>query len=58
MRSCICSDMREMGRTAGLLDEVHCRLVDATWLERDDLLESLEQMRRGEGRVFATAESG
>lgn len=47
-----------MGRTAGLLDEVHRRLVDATWLERDDLVESLEQMRRGEGRVIATADSG
>lgn len=51
-------DMRELGQTAGLLDEVHRRLVDGTWLERDDLIESIEQMRRGEGRVIATAESG
>lgn len=43
------ADMRRAGRTAGLLDEVHRRLVDATWLERDDLAESLEQMRSGEG---------
>ena len=43
------ADLRVAGRTTGLLDEVHRRLVDATWLERDDLAESLEQMRRGEG---------
>jgi|BarGraNGADG00212_1021973.scaffolds.fasta_scaffold16503_5 DNA-binding transcriptional MerR regulator len=42
-------DIRAAGETHGLLDEVHRRLVDATWLERDDLTESLEQMRRGEG---------
>jgi len=42
-------DLRAAGKTVGLLDEVHRRLVDATWLERDDLTESLEQMRRGEG---------
>lgn len=43
------ADLRGAGRTAGLLDEVHRRLVDATWLERDDLAESLQQMHRGEG---------
>lgn len=43
------SDLRRAGQTVGLLDEVHRRLVDSTWLERDDLVESLEQMRRGEG---------
>ena len=42
-------DLRAAGKTVVLLDEVHRRLVDATWLERDDLTESLEQMRRGEG---------
>lgn len=42
-------DLRAAGKTAGLLDEVHRRLVDATWLEREDLAESLEQMRRSEG---------
>lgn len=42
-------DLRAAGKTVGLLDEVHRRLVDATWLKRDDLTESLEQMRRGEG---------
>lgn len=44
-------DLRAAGKTAGLLDEVYRRLVDATWLEREDLTESLEQMRRGEGVV-------
>lgn len=48
-------DLRAAGTTKGLLDEVHCRLVDATWLERDDLQESLAQMRRGEGRVITSA---
>jgi DNA-binding transcriptional MerR regulator len=42
-------DLRATGKTVGLLDEVHRRLVDATWLDRDDLAESLEEMRRGEG---------
>jgi hypothetical protein len=42
-------DLRAAGKTAGLLDEVHRRLVDATWLNREDLAESLEQMRRGQG---------
>ncbi|HVF04321.1 MAG TPA: MerR family transcriptional regulator [Frankiaceae bacterium] len=44
-------DLREAGKTTGLLDEVYRRLVDATWLERSDLTESLAQMRRREGRV-------
>jgi len=43
------NDLRAAGKTHGLLDEVHRRLVDATWLDREDLTESLEQMRRGEG---------
>jgi DNA-binding transcriptional MerR regulator len=47
-------DLRAAGNTKGLLDEVYHRLVDATWLERDDLQESLAQMRRGEGRVIAS----
>ena len=47
-------DLRDAGATSGLLDEVHRRLVDATWLDRADLAESLEQMRRGEGDVIAS----
>lgn len=50
-------ELRTAGRTRGLLDEVHRRLVDATWLERDDLAESLEQMRRGEGTTRVTRSS-
>lgn len=42
-------DLRAAGKTVGLLDELHRRLVDTTWLERDDLTESLQQLRRGEG---------
>jgi len=38
----------------GLLEEVHRRLVDATWLDRTDLRESLHQMQRGESHVIAT----
>lgn len=47
----VVASLRAAGKVAGLLDEVHRRLVDETWLDRDDLAESLEQMRRGEGTV-------
>jgi hypothetical protein len=40
--------LRAAGKTVGLLDEVHRRLVEAGRLERDDLTES-PQVRRGEG---------
>jgi DNA-binding transcriptional MerR regulator len=50
------TDLREAGRTTGLLDEVYRRLVDATWLDRDDLTDSLAQMRRREGRVSVPEE--
>ena len=49
------SDLRAAGANAGLLDEVHRRLADASWLDRADLAESLEQMRRGEGHVIVEA---
>jgi DNA-binding transcriptional MerR regulator len=45
-------DLREAGKTRGLLDEVWRRLSDQALLERTDLQESLAQMRRGEGRVL------
>ena len=48
-------DLRAAGATVGLLDEVHRRLVDASWLDRADLTESTGQMQRGEGRVIAPA---
>jgi hypothetical protein len=48
----ILRDVRSLGKDRDLLDEVWRRLSDATLLERDDLRESLNQMRRGEGRVL------
>ncbi|MCK2237575.1 MULTISPECIES: hypothetical protein [unclassified Crossiella] len=44
-------DLRQAGRSRGLLDEVHRRLSDQALLDRLDLAESLAQMNRGEGRV-------
>jgi hypothetical protein len=44
-------ELKATGRHRGLLDEVYHRLADAALLERGDLHLSLEQMRRGEGRV-------
>lgn len=48
------SDLRRAGKNRGLLDEVHRRLSDQSLLERTDLVTSLEQMHRGEGRVVRT----
>jgi DNA-binding transcriptional MerR regulator len=48
----ILRDLREVGKDRDLLDEVWRRLSDAALLERRDLQESIEQMRRGEGRVL------
>lgn len=45
------SDLRRAGKNRGLLDEVHRRLCDQSLLDRSDLATSLEEMRRGEGRV-------
>jgi hypothetical protein len=44
-------DLRSAGKTRGLLDEVYRRLADAALAERVDLAESMDQMRRGKGRV-------
>lgn len=41
-------DLREAGKTTGLLDEVYRRLSDAGWLDNTDLGESLRAMERGE----------
>jgi hypothetical protein len=48
----IVRDLRALGRDRDLLDEVWRRLSDAALLERPDLRESIEQMRRGEGHVL------
>jgi DNA-binding transcriptional MerR regulator len=45
-------ELRAVGKDRDLLDEVWRRLSDETLLERKDLTESLDQMRRGEGRVL------
>ncbi len=50
-------DLPAAGRTTGLLDEVHRRLVDATWLEREDLDESSAQLRRREGTLRVAKQS-
>lgn len=47
--------LREAGKTQGLLDAVYRRLVDSAWGDNDDLVESLAQMRRGEGQRVRTA---
>lgn len=44
-------DLRSSGRDRNLLEGVWSRLADQALLDREDLQESLEQMRRGEGRV-------
>ncbi|MDQ1287070.1 MAG: hypothetical protein QG622_635, partial [Actinomycetota bacterium] len=41
-------DLREAGKTAGLLDEVYRRLSDARWQEDADLAESLRQADQGQ----------
>jgi hypothetical protein len=43
-------DLRDAGRTTGLLEAVWYRLKDRALLDREDLNESLEQMRHGIGR--------
>lgn len=46
------SELRAAGQERDLLDQVWRRLTDAALLDRDDLRESLDQMRRGEGRLL------
>jgi DNA-binding transcriptional MerR regulator len=48
----IIRELRSVGKDRDLLDEVWRRLADAALLERDDLQESIEQMRQGQGRVL------
>ena len=52
------NDLREAGNATRLLDQVHRQLVDASWLDREDLKESLSQMRRREGTVLALRDVG
>jgi hypothetical protein len=48
----IVQELRAHGQNRNLLDDVWYRLGDTVLLERPDLQESIEQMRRGEGRVL------
>ncbi|MGH3196558.1 MAG: hypothetical protein ACRDPY_47170 [Streptosporangiaceae bacterium] len=45
-------ELRAAGQDRDLLDQVWRRLEDAALLDRDDLRDSLNQMRRREGRVL------
>lgn len=45
-------ELRAAGKERDLLDEVWRRLQDQALLDRDDLRESLTQMRKGQGRVL------
>jgi hypothetical protein len=45
-------ELRAAGHDRDLLDQVWHRLSDSALLDRDDLRESLSQMKRGEGRVL------
>lgn len=48
--------LRAAGRDRNLLEAVWHRLSDRALLDREDLHESLEQMRRGKGRVLTSEE--
>jgi len=52
------SELRLAGQDRDLLEQVWHRLEDATLLDREDLRESVDQMRRGEGRVLRPAHPG
>ncbi len=48
----ILRNLRAAGHDRDLLDEVWRQLSDAALVDRSDLRESIEQMRRGNGRVL------
>jgi hypothetical protein len=52
------SELRAAGQDRDLLDQVWHRLQDAALLDRDDLCDSLDQMRRGEGHVLRSGHPG
>lgn len=49
-------DLRARGRDRNLIEAVWYRLSDQALLDRPDLAESIEQMKRGEGRVARSGE--
>jgi hypothetical protein len=52
------SELRAAGQDRDLLERVWHRLEDAALLDRADLRDSLDQMRRGEGRALRPVNSG
>jgi excisionase family DNA binding protein len=46
------NELRAAGQDRDLLDAIWHRLIDDSVLDRDDLAESLDQMRQGQGRVL------
>lgn len=51
----VLTELRSSERKSTLIDEVHRRLVDSTWADRDDLKKSLRQMREGQFEVRVPA---
>jgi len=49
-------DLRARGRDRNLIEAVWYRLNDQALLDREDLAESIEQMKRGEGRVVRSGD--
>ncbi|XVV10336.1 hypothetical protein ACQP2X_36635 [Actinoplanes sp. CA-131856] len=50
-------DLRKQGRDRNLVEAVWYRLSDQALIEREDLTESVEQVKRGEGRVVRSGDS-
>jgi hypothetical protein len=49
-------DLRERGRDRNLIEAVWYRLNDRALLDREDLADGIEQMKRGEGRVVRSGD--
>ncbi|MEU8238619.1 hypothetical protein AB0C07_10265 [Actinoplanes missouriensis] len=50
-------ELRTQGRDRNLIEAVWYRLSDQALVEREDFAESVEQMKRGEGRVVRSGDS-
>jgi hypothetical protein len=49
-------DLRTQGRDRNLIEAVWYRLNDQALVEREDFAESIEQMKRGEGRIVRSGD--
>ena len=49
-------DLRAAGRDRNLIEAVWYRLRDQALLDREDIAESIEQMKRGEGRIVRSGD--